>query len=94
VDLIGDQSVQVVTAVLKAAILLASAMLALLLTARLSRTAKTPLVATPQQFVTPYLCPDAHDSVSALLARCLPVRAPPDLSRRNSLSSSGAPASQ
>ena len=88
-DLPGDQSVQVVLALLRAAIVLSAAMLTLLLVARLAKAANGPLVLAPQPFVGPCPCRDVHDQTGVLLARCLPVRAPPDLTRRNSLSPPG-----
>jgi len=83
VDLLGDQSVQV-TAMLETALVLVSALLALLLAARFAQAVRPPvqLALVPQQSREAVLSGGAHDFVGVLLERCLPTRAPPDLSQR------------
>ena len=93
VDLLGDQSVgfsaaltadlpQVVTATLQAALLLLSAALALLLRAQLTEAARPPLPVVTQPLAAPVVIGDTRDLLAVTLARCLPTRAPPDLSQR------------
>jgi hypothetical protein len=83
VDLLGEQSVQM-TAIFETAIVLVSALLALLLAARFAQAVRPPvaLALVPQQCSNAVISGGAQTIVGVLLERCLPSRAPPDLSLR------------
>lgn len=69
---------------LEAALVLLLALLALLLAARFAQAARPPvaLATIPQQCNEAVMSGGAQTIVGVLLERCLPTRAPPDLSQR------------
>ena len=83
VDLLGEQSVQM-TAMFETALVLVSAVLVLLLTARFAEAVRPPvlLALVPRQSRNAVISGGAQTIVGVLLERCLPTRAPPDLIQR------------
>jgi hypothetical protein len=85
VDLIGENSVAVVTAAWQAASVLLAALAAMLLAAKLAQAGRSLApAATQQQLARSVLLSNSADYVGVLLARCLPTRAPPDQKQRTS----------
>jgi hypothetical protein len=80
VDLLGEQTVQVMATVINAAIVLLMALLIMLLSVRLARlaTGKPALARVPLHTTGRLVLPDRSDMPSELrLQRSLPTRGPP-----------------
>jgi hypothetical protein len=90
VDLIGEQSVQIVTATLEAALVLLAAGLVMVASVRIARSvAVRPMAAMLPRAGRP-TCPENDNTLSVEgLYTCLPTRAPPDDPRCELASTAG-----
>ena len=90
VDLIGEQSVQIVTATLQAALVLLSAGLVMVVSVRIAQSVAVRPSAVALPRAGRPTCPENDGTLSFEgLYTCLPTRAPPDEGPRFELASTG-----